>query len=66
LTTETDPQRLKAELRDLASAVLDISADARRFSKDLSATIVDMVAVQCEALEERAQAVLDALERVEP
>ena len=53
-----------AELRQLVEDLLEVSADGRRMAADLARSIREIVAVQCDAIEERArliQAKADAL-----
>jgi hypothetical protein len=50
-----------AELRLLAERLLEINTDARRMAEELCQTISGIVNAQCQAADERAQAILDAL-----
>jgi hypothetical protein len=52
----------RAELRALATVILEINADTRRMAEELTSTILGVVDAQCSAAEGRAQAVLNALD----
>lgn len=49
-------------LRDLAHRMLELSADSRRMSEDLAEMIRVVVAAHCDAVEDEAKGVIDALE----
>jgi hypothetical protein len=50
------------ELRALALLLLEVSQDSRRMGEDLADMVRGVVGQQCDSLEERARAVLQALE----
>lgn len=53
-----------ADLRQLVEDLLEVSADGRKMAADLAQSIREIVALQCDAIEERArliQAKADAL-----
>lgn len=54
-----------AELRQLVADLLDVSADGRRMAADLARSIKDIVAVQCDAIDERARLILARAEEIE-
>lgn len=54
-----------AELRQLVEDLLEVSADGRRMAADLSRSIRDIVAVQCDAIDERARRILERAEQLE-
>ena len=58
-------QSSTAELRQLVQDMLDVSADGRRMAADLARSIRDIVAVQCDAIDERARHILERAERLE-
>ncbi len=55
-----------AELRQLVEDLLEVSADGRKMAADLAQSIREIVALQCNAIEDRArliQAKADALSK---
>jgi len=54
-----------AELRQLVEDLLDVSADGRRMAAELSRNIRDIVAVQCDAIDERARRILERAEQLD-
>jgi len=56
---------VRAELRELAMTMQDVSSDGRRLASDLAMSIMEIVAIQCNAVEERLAAVLRRLEEIE-
>ena len=44
-----------AELRQLVEDLLEVSADGRKMAADLAQSIREIVAVQCDAIDERAR-----------
>jgi hypothetical protein len=56
----TDPNDTTpaAELRLLVQDMLEVSSDGRRMAAELSRTIKEIVAVQCDAIDERARQIL--------
>jgi hypothetical protein len=59
--TDSNPS---AELRQLVEDLLQVSADGRRLADDLARTIRDIVAVQCDAIDERARRILARAEEL--
>jgi hypothetical protein len=64
VTDPLDPHP-SAELRQLVADLLDVSADGRRMAADLARSIKDIVAVQCDAIDERARLILARAEEIE-
>lgn len=60
----TDPKDPNAELRLLVQDLLEVSADGRRMAAELSRTIKDIVAVQCDAIDARARQILERAEKL--
>lgn len=58
-------QSSAAELRQLVQDMLEVSADGRRMAADLARSIRDIVAVQCDAIDERARRILERAEELE-
>ena len=56
---------VRAELRELAMTMQDVSSDGRRLASDLAMSIMEIVAIQCNAVEERLAAVLRRLDEIE-
>lgn len=44
-----------SELRQLVEDLLEVSADGRKMAADLAQSIREIVALQCDAIEERAR-----------
>lgn len=59
------PTQPSAELRQLVEDMLEVSADGRRMAADLSRAIRDIVAVQCDAIDERAKRILQRAQELE-
>lgn len=54
-----------AELRQLVEDLLEISAEGRRMANDLSRSIKDIVAIQCDSIEDRARTILARAEQLQ-
>lgn len=54
-----------AELRQLVEDLLEVSADGRRMANDLARNIKEIVAVQCDAIDERARQILARAEQLQ-
>ncbi len=53
-----------ADVRQLVEDLLEVSADGRRMAAELSRNIRDIVAVQCDAIDERARLILARAEKL--
>lgn len=60
-----ETQSSSAELRELVEDLLEVSADGRKLAADLARNIRDIVAVQCDAIDERARRILERAEQLE-
>lgn len=61
VTDEQDPQDAAttvAELRQLVEDMLEVSADGRKLAADLAQSIREIVNLQCDAIDARAQLIL--------
>jgi hypothetical protein len=58
-------RELRAELRELAATMQDVSGDGRRLASDLAMSIMEIVALQCNAVDERLSAVMRQLDQIE-
>lgn len=56
---------LRAELRELVTTLQDVSGDGRRLASDLAMSIMEIVSLQCNAVDERLQAVLKRLDDID-
>lgn len=54
----TTPAAAAAELRALVEDLLDVSSDGRKLAADLSRSIREIVAMHCDAIDERARLIL--------
>lgn len=53
-----------ADVRQLVEDLLEVSADGRRMAAELSRNIRDIVAVQCDAIDDRARLILAKAEKL--
>ena len=63
VTSEADhsgssPTDAAAELRQLVEDMLEVSADGRKLAADLAQSIREIVNLQCDAIDARAQLIL--------
>lgn len=63
VTTDTghgksSPAEAAAELRQLVEDMLEVSADGRKLAGDLAQSIREIVNLQCDAIDARAQLIL--------
>lgn len=63
IVTEADhpdstPAEAAAELRQLVEDMLEVSADGRKLAADLAQSIREIVNLQCDAIDARAQLIL--------
>ncbi len=65
MADERSLDELRAELRDLVTTLQDVSGDGRRLASDLAMSIMEIVALQCNAVDERLQAVSRRLDELE-
>lgn len=65
MADERSVEELRAELRDLVTTLQDVSGDGRRLASDLAMSIMEIVALQCNAVDERLQAVSQRLDELE-
>ena len=55
---DTTPAATAAELRPRVEGLLEVGADGRKFAADLSRSIREIVALHCDATDERARLIL--------
>jgi hypothetical protein len=58
-------REMRVELQALALSMQDVSSDGRRLASDLAMSIMEIVAIQCNAVDERLAVVLRRLEEIE-
>jgi hypothetical protein len=56
--SECSPAAAAAELRQLVEDMLEVSADGRKLAADLAQSIREIVNLQCDAIDARAQLIL--------